>query len=682
MSRRATLTLLSWALAGSFAAAQTSYPMVARVEPIAIQAGTSGEFRISGTQNFAGATALLFAGTGLSAEITEASAPGKASTFVKARITAASGTEMGPRELRVVTPQGVSSVGLLVVTADPVAGEADDKANDLPATAQDLALPVVVAGAIARTEDVDWYRFHTRAGQSLSFSVWGNRLEDKIHDLQTHFDPILTLTDNRGRELAADDNALFADPRVIYRFPEAGTYYLQIRDTTYAGNASWTYALHATAGPVATSVFPMAVAPGRAAELSALGVNFDATKAVTIDPPGESGSGLTWQPLHTDAGPTPPLGVLATDLPLATEMGEAPATPDKAPILPVPSALSGRFEQPGDVDCYLFEARKGQALVFEVVARRAGSNADPVLRVVRASGAPLVEVDDSEGKDPRIEWSAPADGAFAVQVQDLHGRGGEGLGYVLLARPARPDFTLTCDPDKVNIGPGARSSIFVKLQRREGFDGPVSLSWEGLPPGVSVSPLTVPANMTQGEMVLSAADDAPRGATLATLRGTGPGPDGPIVRLATPRQEIYLPGGGRGLYNVESLAVAVTDPSDITVDATPSEITLKPGESVTLDVTIRRKSGFEQPVNLAVDLTHLGGTFASGLPPGVSLKASASKTLIDAKSDRGRIVLEAKPDAPPCDRVPIAVMGHVSINFVVKTAYSSEPIYLTIPAKQ
>jgi hypothetical protein len=185
--------------------------------------------------------------------------------------------------------------------------------------------------------------------------------------------------------------------------------------------------------------------------------------------------------------------------------------------------------------------------------------------------------------------------------------------------------------------------------------------------------------MSQGEIVLSASTDAPKGAALVALRGTGSGSDGPIVRRAGPRQEIYLPGGGRGLYDVETLAVAVTDPSDITVDAAPTEITLKPGETVAIDVTIRRREGFDQAVNLAVDLMHLGRTFASGLPPGVGLKASASKTLIEPNSTAGRIVLEARPDAPPCERVPFAVMGHVSINFVVKTAYCSGPIYLTIP---
>ena len=78
-----------------------------------------------------------------------------------------------------------------------------------------------------------------RKASASAFEVWGNRLENKIHDLQTHLDPILTLHDSTGRELAAADNNHFADPVLIFQAPAAGTYYLQVRDTTYAGNPAW-----------------------------------------------------------------------------------------------------------------------------------------------------------------------------------------------------------------------------------------------------------------------------------------------------------------------------------------------------------------------------------------------------------------------------------------------------------
>jgi hypothetical protein len=304
-----------------------------------------------------------------------------------------------------------------------------------------------------------------------------------------------------------------------------------------------------------------------------------------------------------------------------------------------------------------------------------------VLRVLDAQGKSLAEADDTFGKDPRLEWRAPDDGSFLVQITDLHSRGGELFGYVLLAEPAKPDFVVTCDPDKANMGPGARTPLFVKVQRRGGFDGPVSLRFKELPAGMAASALTIPPKMTQGVIVLSAAAAAPKGGSLLTLEATAKTPEGALRRPVTPRQEIYLPGGGRGLYSVQTLAAAVTEPSDITVEASPTEIKLAPGGTATIDVTVTRSAAYTKGVNLAINLEHLGGVFATPLPPGVVVREAGSKTLLGPKETAGKIILEAKPDAAPVERVPITVMGHVSIDFVVKTAYSSGPIWVTVAPK-
>src|SRR3954452_22931585 len=103
--------------------------MVTRIQPAAVQRGHDAEVTISGAQNFGGASALLFEGVGLSGEVLEAKneeAParkkgrGAATGSVRAKLHVAAEAALGPRELRVVTPRGVSSVGMVVVVADPV----------------------------------------------------------------------------------------------------------------------------------------------------------------------------------------------------------------------------------------------------------------------------------------------------------------------------------------------------------------------------------------------------------------------------------------------------------------------------------------------------------------------------------------------------------------------------------
>jgi hypothetical protein len=148
--------------------------------------------------------------------------------------------------------------------------------------------------------------------------------------------------------------------------------------------------------------------------------------------------------------------------------------------------------------------------------------------------------------------------------------------------------------------------------------------------------------------------------------------------MASPLEEIYLPGGGRGHYPVQTLALAVTSPSDITVEVSQHEIVLAPGEPAALDVTVTRNPQYEQGVNLAVMLEHLGGIHGNPLPPGVKVKETGSKTLLGPKETKGKIILEAAAGAAACEKAPITVLGHVSINFVVKTAYCSAPILVTV----
>jgi hypothetical protein len=375
--------------------------------------------------------------------------------------------------------------------------------------------------------------------------------------------------------------------------------------------------------------------------------------------------------------------LVVTSLPVQTETSDAAASGDPAKPARLPATICGRLSARGDSDGYCFAAKRDETYAFEVVARRAGSECDPVLRLLDAKGAVLAEADDTRGmgKDSRIEWKATTDGVYVIQVSDLHDRGGTDFGYALLAEAARPDFVLTCDPDMINVGPGGRVPVFVRVVRRHGFAGAVSLAWEGLPQGVTASPLVINPAMTEGVIVVSAPEKIMRAAALVSLKGISEAAQGRLERQVTPTAEIYIPGGGRGHHPVETFGLAVTDPSDITVDTAQREVILAPGETATLDVTVTRSPRFTQPVNLAIALQHLGRVHGNPLPPGVTLKQAGSKTLLSPNEKKGKIILQAGPGAPACNKVPIAVVGHVSINFVVKTAYASAPVLVTVRPK-
>lgn len=678
-------------------AAQTSYPMITHTMPVAVQRGKTTEITVEGQMDFQGVYKALFEGSGITAEIlptSPAKTPPPASArkksaeqkpqtrSVKLKLTVAEDAALGVREFRLVSTLGLSSIGQLVVVDDPVILENGD--NNKPEKANPITVPCVVSGRIEAVEDVDYFKFHADAGQILTFEVLCARLQDKIHDLQKHADPMLTLFDAQGRELAANDDTYFADPLLTFPVRNTGDYTIQIRDAKYDGDPRWVYALAITNRPYVSQVFPMAGNPGQTISVEPVGSAKAAQSRLLLQIPAQPG--IHQVALDVNGTKSNPVAFIASPLPQVLEQ-EPNDTPEQATRITIPCGINGRIGVRRDLDHFVFHAVKGKAIRFEVKARRFGSplqsSLDSVLDVMNAKGAVLANNDDTFGKDAALVFTPPADGDYILRIRDLNSKGGEAAIYYIEADWARPDFSLRCDSDKAMIGPGSSTAWYVHVTRSNGFAGPVQIEVKGLPEGVTVNPLTIPPTMTQGLLVLTAAADAPHGAANVQVVGTAvvgqaDASEETLVRTATPNEEIYLPGGGRGRFDVNMQTVAVTDPSDILkVDVTPKTITLRPGEEVRLDVTLQRRPDYQKTVSLDVVLQHLGGVHGNPLPPGVTVVEGKSKTLLGTGST-GHIVLKAAPNAQPIDKVPISVLAHVSINFVVKISYSSPPIPLTI----
>jgi hypothetical protein len=668
--------------------------MITHVLPVAVQRGKIAEVTVAGVMNFAGTYKALFEGSGIQGKVMADDAlKTKAKTLapintVRLKLTVSADAALGVREFRLASHRGLSSIGQLLVVDDPVVVESGD--NNTRAQANPIPMPAVVCGRIESREDVDFFKFHAAAGQTVTCEAWCARLEDKIHDLQKHADPLLTLFDSDGRELAANDDSLFADPLLSYSIAQTGTYYIQIRDSKYDGDPRWVYALCVSSRPYVTNVYPMAGNPGREVEVEPIGSAHDRQAHVKLRAPGEPG--MYEVPLDVGGTKTNPAPFLVSPLPQVLEH-EPNDTPEQANRITIPCGINGRIGRRRDLDHFVFRAVKGQAVRFEVKARRFGtalhSSLDSVLDIMTPKGAIVANNDDTalDGyvlyKDSSLVFTPPADGDYILRIRDLNNKGGDTAVYFIEADWARPDFTLRTDPDKAMLGPGASSAWHVHLTRLHGFMGPVKVEVEGLPAGVTASSLTIPPAMTQGLVVLTAAADAPQTAVNVRLIGTAtvalPGGRQEQVRHeAAANEEIYFPGGGRGLFDVHLRSVAVTDPGDILkVAVSSATLTLKPGEERRLDVTIQRRPDYTKDVSLDVRLQHLGRVFGNPLPPGVSFLESKSKTLLGS-GNRGHIVLKAAPDAAPIADVPISVQAFVSINFVVKVGYSSPAIGVSV----
>lgn len=667
--------------------AQTCPPMITHCTPIAVQRGKTTEVAVEGQQSFANVIGWLADAQGLRAEVLSAR-PSPSNKFNGARlkITVGQDVPLGPHEFRLVTRQGLSTIGQLLVVDDPVILE---QSNSSPRSEQikEIRVPAVACGRIATGEAMGRFRFHAEKGETFSFEVWGARLQDKIHDLQKHLDPHLSLLDVAGHELAVNDDSFFADPYLTWTAPSTSEYTLQIRDSKYEGDPRWAYALCVTNKPFAAHAFPFAGNPGQSISVQPIGTAALVVPETSVTLPKTTG--ILSLPLSTPKGDTNPVLFVVSELPQTTDR-EPNDNSTAAQSITIPCGISGRIGQPHDVDQFKFKGQKGKAIRFEVKARRHGtplqSRLDSVLEVLTPSGQVLAANDDdpTTGKDSALTFNPQSDGEYVVRIRDLNGRGGPAFVYYLEATDSRPDFTLRCDSDKASISPGGHAAWYVHVNRLNGFTGPVDIAVEGLPAGVTASRLTIPPSMTQGLLVLSAAADANVGSA-ANVRVAGTtatnheGAPDQLKRTAVANAEIYLPGGGRGRFPVDLHSVSVADRGDILkVDVKPTTLILKPGEEATLQITIDRRIGFDKDVTLDLLLRHLEQVHGNPLPPGVTILDRKSKTRLRPGESKGHIVVKAAVDAAPIAGVPICVTANVSINFMVKIGYSSVTIPLSI----
>src|SRR4029077_9721372 len=87
------------------------------------------------------------------------------------------------------------------------------------------------------------------------------------------------------------------------------------------------------------------------------------------------------------------------------------------------------------------------------------------------------------GRDSRILFDPPADGAYLVRVSDARGQGGDHFGYRLTVRPPRPSFNVRFSPTSPVVPRGGALAIQVSADRLDGYEGPINVHLENLPPG-------------------------------------------------------------------------------------------------------------------------------------------------------------------------------------------------------
>ncbi len=680
--------------------AKVGFRQVTSTHPVAVQRGTTAEVKLRSNFTLDETYGVYFSRPGIELTFLETEplaaarkGRGSAGTPFRFKAEVPENQLPGVYEYRVATKQSVSSAAQLLVTDYPVVLE-ETKENGTTDAAQAVNLPVAICGICEKFEDVDCFQFDGKAGQELSFQIFAQRATDRIHSMVVRgpriylMDPILTLIAPNGQVVRQNDNFFGGDSFIACKLPSDGRYTLEVRDARYAGDQRYSYCVEIADKPFAYAAFPMAVQTGMSANVEVIGEMLGDMGPVAITADAAQPFGWKRIRLETPNGPTNPVSLLFSPHPqyIESEAEQGNNSLETSNPVKLPLGINGRLADADDVDYYSFDAKKGQAFHFEVEGRRRGSPIDSVLEIHDATGKLLVEADDLTSlktKDSRLLWKAPADGTYSVAIRDLHARGGPRYVYHLRAEHAEPDFELFGEYYYAMLAPGTRMMWFGRIERMNGFDGPVEIEVDNLPAGVTATPVSIPPGMNHCGIILSAAQDAETNASLVTVRGrakikTADGQEKEIVRQGHVTCEQQGSGGGQARWLIETQLVAVTKPLDLVqVTATPEEIKLKPGEKAEIAVAIERVEGFDDAVTLAMSFDYFANKLGEQLPPGINMGA-ASKARLAGNVLEGKIVLEATDKAVPVERLPIAVLARVSITFSITTNYASNPVYLTV----
>ena len=553
---------------------------------------------------------------------------------VRATIAIAADCRLGEHGLRLRSATGLSELRTFHVGALPEVQEVEPNGDF--AAPQTIGLGTTANG-IVTNEDVDWFAFAGTKGQRVTAEILAMRLGGAV------FDPYLAILDARRFELAASDDAPLArqDGIASAILPEDGTYYVEVRESSYAGGDGFHYRLHVGTFPRPVAAYPPGGRPGETLEVHFLG---DAGGEIVRTVQVPEGTGESIGLLVEDGGGVSPTPVpfRVSPLPGALE-AEPNQGREKANPIAAPSAVAGVLGAPGDVDFFVFPAKAGQVFDLRILAREIRSGADPVLDVFEKGGKHLAGNDDAAGRlDSALRFQAPADGEFEVRVRDFLGRGGPTAVYRLEVAPVAPGLALstpvfnqyTQERQAISVPRGNRFATLLSIARQD-FGGAVAATFEGLPPGVTVRADTVPGHVPVVPVVFEAAPDAPPGASLAGVSGKDPasavaGPYRHRIDLShgQPNNAVYWS------FDVTKLAIAVAEETPFRVSIVEPKAPLVQNGSMNLRLVAERKEGFAGPIRCWMLYN----------PPGVGSKGDVR---IEPGSNEVAMPLNANGGAPP-----------------------------------
>lgn len=646
---------------------------------------------------------------------------------------------LGIYDVRVVNSKGISNPRAFVV--GDLSEVMEKEPNNDVAEAQKIELNCTVNGSFANGVDVDIFTFTGKAKQRVLISCLASSIDSRARPLIEVYRP-----DNV--RIAANRNYNNTDALVDVTLPNDGEYYIRLSEFTYLGSSpEHFYRLTVTTGPWIDAVFPSVLVPGQANQVTLYGRNLpggqpDPTAVVdgqvvekvqtTITPPGDpairsklvySGTLLSRSTgldgfeyrLASPVGKSNPVLLTYAEQPLVVEK-EGNDSPETAQQVPFPCVVSGRIDRENDRDWFSFSAKQGQSVTIELVAERLGTPVDLFLRVRNPAGkgSEITEQDDDNDEvvqrfqfstrtfDPPVfTFVAPADGPYLVMVGSRNSSSQFGVRqlYRLTIAPPQPDFRLVAmpsestRPDAHIINGGGTTWLDIFVWRRAGFNGPIRLEAEGLPPGVTCPPgQWVGPDLRQATLVLRAAPDAPESVSMFRIKGTASingkdvthearpvsivvGAQPPAVSVSRLERDLVLAVRGKAPFklNIEKNTFAVKQGDKITIPFKVERQHPDPKAPVTVASFIPIQNVAPIPIVLPAGSVTFNNNQTITVAPDKNEGSGVLDVKANAKVGTYTLALRATT-AVQLNRNPAQPNAKVPINF----HQASDPIILTI----
>lgn len=536
-------------------------------------------------------------------------------------------TACGIHGMRIVTDKGVSPLKFLFV--DDLPSVESVGSNVSMPTAQTISVPTAVNGNVA---GLNWqyFKFPVQAGQKLSIEVVARRIGSAL-------DPMLRLLDAKGRELAYIDDTpgLSSDSALVYTFRDAGEYFLELRDIKYGGGA---YRLRIGDFPVATVAYPLAVQRGTTANVTLAGYGVDGLVPVALAVAADQPADWLNVSLKRPNGASGYSSVAVVSSPQFLEQ-EPNNTAEQANRIELTQDINGRLEQPGDVDRFVFTAKKDQSVSFFGITRQQGSPTDLNFKILNKAGGQVAVAEDSGTNEGSVTYKFTEDADYSLLVEDLNHRGGSEHAYRIAVTQNPPQFSLAASLDAFNI-PAGGSVMATVTAVRTGYAGPIELSATNLPAGVTASRSVIGTGRNDAVMTLQAPAGFPAGemhtiSIVGTAKIGGadvvvPAEIGGVLKTRNNNMR-WSPA------NLTRYVVASSAPAPgFTWKAEPEVAVFGKDLSTKVKLVATRAAGFEEGVVVALSPP------ANGLPAGVTVAVKN----VDKGKNEVEIAISANGQAP------------------------------------